>query len=200
MIERRLIVIVYFSFIRVFVPLENFSLMEAPPLPVKGCKFWPMLDQDSWPLSSEGSLACHMHLLWHGASVYNGHLREPVTLTPIAERLALELLLPVFTTQVCQAWDSNTVQSHHRHHVITPLLSHYLTIASLRIPVIVIAPSSSHHRVIAPSTKTRSWCDGVIVNYMALSGFHTYLIRRSIIAGVAITMLREWNANTIHRT
>ena len=106
-----------------------------------------------------------MHLLWHGASVYNGHLREPVILTPIAERLALELVLPVFTTQVCQAWDSNTVQSHHRHHVITPLLSHCLTIAS----------SPSHHRVIAPSTKTRSWCDGVIVNYMALSGFHTYL-------------------------
>ena len=30
----------------------------------------------SWPLSSEGSLACHVY----GASVYNGHLREPVTL------------------------------------------------------------------------------------------------------------------------
>ena len=29
------------------------------------------------------------HLLWHRASVYNGHLRGPVTLTPIAERLAL---------------------------------------------------------------------------------------------------------------
>ena len=38
------------------------------------------------------------HLLWHGASVYNGHLREPVTLTPIAERLAVECTwsLPVF--------------------------------------------------------------------------------------------------------
>ena len=35
------------------------------------------------------------HLLWHGASVYNGHLRGPVTLIPIAERLAVELLLPV---------------------------------------------------------------------------------------------------------
>ena len=30
------------------------------------------------------------HLLWHGASIYNGHLREPVALTPIAERLAVE--------------------------------------------------------------------------------------------------------------
>ena len=38
------------------------------------------------------------HLLWHGASVYNGYLRGPMTLTPIAERLAVELSLPVFTT------------------------------------------------------------------------------------------------------
>ena len=28
------------------------------------------------------------HLLWHGASVYNGHLRGPVKFTPIAERLS----------------------------------------------------------------------------------------------------------------
>ena len=30
------------------------------------------------------------------ASVLNGHLRGPVTLTPIAERLAVELSLPAF--------------------------------------------------------------------------------------------------------
>ena len=30
-------------------------------------------------------------LLLHGVSVYNGHLRGPVTLTPIAQRLAVEL-------------------------------------------------------------------------------------------------------------
>ena len=30
--------------------------------------------------------------------VYNGHLREPVTLTTIIGRLAVELSLPVFTT------------------------------------------------------------------------------------------------------
>ena len=51
------------------------------------------------------------HLLWHGASIYYGHLRGPVTLTPIAERLALELSLPVFTTWVCRGWDSNTQPS-----------------------------------------------------------------------------------------
>ena len=48
------------------------------------------------------------HLLLHGASVYNGHLWGPVILTPIAERLAVELSLPVFTTKVCRGWDSNT--------------------------------------------------------------------------------------------
>ena len=37
------------------------------------------------------------HLLWHGASVYNGHLWGSVTLTPFAERSAVELSLPVFT-------------------------------------------------------------------------------------------------------
>ena len=47
------------------------------------------------------------HLLCHGASVYNGHFREPVTLTPIAEHLAVELSLPVFTTKVCCGLDSN---------------------------------------------------------------------------------------------
>ena len=41
-------------------------------------------------LSSEGSFACH-------TSVYNGHIRGPVTLTP-AERLAEELSLPVSKT------------------------------------------------------------------------------------------------------
>ena len=53
------------------------------------------------------------HLLWHSASVYNGHLRGPVTLAPIAELLAMELSLPVFTstTKVCRGWDSNSKPS-----------------------------------------------------------------------------------------
>ena len=38
------------------------------------------------------------HLLWKGSSVYNGHLRGPVTLTPFAERLAVELSLSVIMT------------------------------------------------------------------------------------------------------
>ena len=54
------------------------------------------------PLSSEGSLTCH------------GHLRGPVTLTPVAERLAVELSLPVFTTQVCRDRGSNSDLPHAR--------------------------------------------------------------------------------------
>ena len=45
------------------------------------------------------------HLLWHGASVYNGHLRGPVTLTPITESLAVELSLSLFTTPGFRGWD-----------------------------------------------------------------------------------------------
>ena len=45
------------------------------------------------------------HLLLHGASVYTGHLRGSVTLTPIAERLAVELSLSFL---VCRGLDSNT--------------------------------------------------------------------------------------------
>ena len=51
------------------------------------------------------------HLLWHRASVYNGHLRGPVTLTPIAEGLAVELSLHVFTTWGCRGEDTNTQAS-----------------------------------------------------------------------------------------
>ena len=38
------------------------------------------------------------HPLRHGPTVYNGHLRGPVTFTPVAERLAMKLSQPVFTT------------------------------------------------------------------------------------------------------
>ena len=59
-----------------------------------------------WPSSSEGS-----HLPWHGASVYNGHLRGHVVLTFWAECVAVELSLHVFTTYICRDWDSNTQPS-----------------------------------------------------------------------------------------
>ena len=52
----------------------------------------------SWPLSTEGSLACHTYWDTGHPIIYNGHLRGPVKLSPIAERLAVELSLPVFKT------------------------------------------------------------------------------------------------------
>ena len=54
-----------------------------------------------------------LHILWHGSSVYNGHLRGPVTLSLIAERLAVELSLPVFTTFRLRGERSNPL--FHRH-------------------------------------------------------------------------------------
>ena len=54
------------------------------------------------------------HPLRHGPTVYNGHLRGPVTLTPVAERLAVELSLPVFTTKVCCDRGSNPGLPHAR--------------------------------------------------------------------------------------
>ena len=51
------------------------------------------------------------HLLLHEASVSNGHLRGPLTLTPIAERLTVELKIPILTTYVCSDWDSNSQPS-----------------------------------------------------------------------------------------
>ena len=47
-------------------------------------------------------------------SVYNSHLREPLVLTPVAERLAVELSLPVLTTE-----DSNTQPSACEANVLT---------------------------------------------------------------------------------
>ena len=61
----------------------------------------------SWPLSSERSLACHTYCDREHLFI----MVISVTLTPIAERLAVELSLTVFTTKVCRGWDSNTQPS-----------------------------------------------------------------------------------------
>ena len=79
--------------------------VDTSPLPVKFDLCSALMAIDQWGFFSVS------HLLWHGAYVYNGHLRGPVKLTPIAERLAVELSLPVFTTKVCRGWDSNTQPS-----------------------------------------------------------------------------------------
>ena len=35
------------------------------------------------------------HLLWHGITLDNGHIQRPVTLTPVGERLGVQLSKPV---------------------------------------------------------------------------------------------------------
>ena len=93
---------------------EFFTHMGTSSLPVKGCKLIDLCSAlmaiEQWGFFSVP------HLLWHGASVYNGHLRRPATLTPIAERLAMELSLSVFT---CRGWDSNTHPSACGNNALT---------------------------------------------------------------------------------
>ena len=84
---------VCFGFI---VPLEKFSLLWR-----RHHYRWTAANFDLclalMAIEHWGSLSVP-HLLWHGASVYNGHLRGPVSLTSIAERLAVEISLRVLTT------------------------------------------------------------------------------------------------------
>ena len=86
-------------FIGLFVLVfsSHSRIMKTSPLPVNGCKFWPI---SALKVIEQWGLFSVPHLLWQGASVYtcNGHLWGPITSTPIAERLAVELSLPVFTT------------------------------------------------------------------------------------------------------
>ena len=90
----------------VFNPLENFSLIwRWRTANFDICSAPMAIDHEQWEFLSLP------HLLWHGASFYNGYLRGPVTLTPIAERLTVELSLPVFMTWVCCSWDSITQHS-----------------------------------------------------------------------------------------
>ena len=99
------------------IPLENFSLM-----PRRHHYLWRAVNSDlcSALMAIEQWMFFGVpHLLWHGKSVYNGHLRGPVTLTSIAERLAEELSLPVFTTSVCRGWDSNAKPSECEANAIS---------------------------------------------------------------------------------
>ena len=74
---------------------EFFTHMETSLLPVKDVIFdlcLKLMAIHHWGFLSVS------HLVWLEASVYNGYLWGPMTLTLIAERLAAGLSLPVFTT------------------------------------------------------------------------------------------------------
>ena len=82
-----------------FVPFENFSLIWRRHHCRRRAANFDLcsallvrLGIEQWEFFSVP------HLLRHGASVCYGHLRGPVTLTPNAERLAVELSLPVLKT------------------------------------------------------------------------------------------------------
>ena len=90
-----------------FVPLENFSLILRPHHCRRRAANFYLLCSALIAIEQWGFFSVQ-HPLWHGASVYDGQLRGSVTLKPIAERLAVELSLPVFTTYVCRGWDSKT--------------------------------------------------------------------------------------------
>ena len=96
-------------FIKGFVvPFKNFSLIwRCHHYRWKAANFdlivfSALIANDQWGFFSVP------RLLWHGTSVYNGHLWGPMTLTPVAERLAVELSQAVLTTKVCRSRDSNT--------------------------------------------------------------------------------------------
>ena len=76
-----------FFYLRIYVPLENFSLV---------CRSWhyrwravnidlysALMAIEHWGFFSVP------YLLWHGTSVYNGHIRRTVTLTPTLPILTL---------------------------------------------------------------------------------------------------------------
>ena len=65
-------------------------------------------------------------LLWHETSDLNGHLRGPVTLTPIAERLAMELSLLAFY-DLCLSWLGFEHPTFHLRGVNS--LTHCATVA-----------------------------------------------------------------------
>ena len=82
-------IICLFVYLGFFVPLENFSLIwRRHHCYWKAENFY--LCSALMAIKQLGFFSVP-HLLWHGASVYNSHLRRPVTLTPVAECLAVEL-------------------------------------------------------------------------------------------------------------
>ena len=90
---------VCFEFI---VQLKNFSLMETSPLPVKVCKFWPLLGTDG----SEGSLMCHTH--WDTGL--------PFIIMVIKDPWHSHLMPSVWQWDVtiCRDWGSNPDLRHAR--------------------------------------------------------------------------------------
>ena len=120
-----------------FVPLKNFSLIwirhhyrwRATILDL--ClSFMAIVQSLQWGYFSV------LHLLWHGASVCNGHFWELCPhLIPIAQHLAVELSLPVSTTLVCRSLDFNTQPSTCGTNVRSNWLPHCRGSYRSRLPI-----------------------------------------------------------------
>ena len=96
------------------------------------------------------------YLLWHGPTVYNGHLRGPMSLKPVAERLAVKLSLPVCTTQVCRDRGSNPDLPHARRTLYL-----YATAA-----VQMVRESSGHRTMTMDVRPANSWkCQNIIITH-----------------------------------
>ena len=62
---------------------------------------------------SEGSLDCHTFAVTRDISVYYGHILGPMIFIPVAERLEVDLPLPVFTTCIYVAAGIRTSNLSH---------------------------------------------------------------------------------------
>ena len=106
-----------FVWLGFIVPLENFSLIRR-----RNHYRWRAANFDlcsALMAIEQWGFFSISYLLWYGASIKNGDFRGPMTLTPIGERLALELSLPVFKTYACRRWDSNTQPSACEANALT---------------------------------------------------------------------------------
>ena len=94
---------------------EIFTHLETSPLTVKATKF----DQYSALMAINHWGFFNVPHLWHGPTVYNSHRQGPVTLTPVAEYLAVELSLPVLRWYgtYCNIYkDERILKSNYDHH------------------------------------------------------------------------------------
>ena len=102
----------FFVCLEFIVPLENFSLIWRR----HHCR-WRAANFDLCSalttIEQWGSFNVP-HPLRHGPTVYNGHLRGPVTITPVNERLAVELSLPVLIEPRSPACEANVLPQRHR--------------------------------------------------------------------------------------
>ena len=69
----------------------------------RASNFLPMLG------SSEGSLACHAYCDTGLLFIMHGNFLGPMTLTSVAERLAVNMSLPVFTNNQPSACETNAL-------------------------------------------------------------------------------------------